>query len=147
MSGYSKKSLHAYEGQFGEVLARKYLQKEGFEVWSYMVLVQLIKHSLMPGIVTHAHDFLGSKKQDFIEMNKTLDQIYSGKEHKRRRFDFIAKKEDKYYVVEVKTNKAILTKFQKEDLQLSKKFGFIPILVRTKVKLIADYKNVTITTL
>jgi len=46
--------------------------------------------------------------------------------------------------VEVKTKKAQLNEMEKEGLQLSKRFGFIPIIVRTKVNLVADYKDVTV---
>ena len=145
MSGYSRKSLIAYEGQIGEAIARNYLKKQGFIIHSYMMLVDFIGRPC-PG-QSFAEDFLGSKRQNFIELNKACDKIYSGKEHRRRRFDLVAKKEDKYYIVEVKTNKAQLNKWQREALQLSKKFGFIPMLVRTKVTLIADYKDVIVKTL
>ena len=151
MSGYSRYgNLNVYKGIIGEELARRYLEKQGFKVMSYMILVDLVmRHPLISisEISRSAHDFLGLMKKNFIGLNKALDKIYSGKEHKRRRFDFLAKKEDKYYVVEVKTNKAQLNKWEREGLQLSKKFDFIPMLVRTKVTLIADYKDVIVKTL
>ncbi len=96
----------------------------------------------------YAEKFLGSKKEDFIEMKTALDNSdYSGKEHERRRFDFVAKKRAKYYVIWVKVNTAVLSDLEKASVQLSKKFGFIPMLVRTKVTLIADFKNVVMKTL
>jgi hypothetical protein len=82
--------------------------------------------------------------ENFIHLNKKLDEIYAGKEHRRRRFDFVAKKAGKYYIVEIKTNKARLNEFEKEGLLLCKRFGFIPLLVRTKVTLIADLDDVTL---
>jgi Holliday junction resolvase-like predicted endonuclease len=145
MSGYDQQKINVYKGYIGERLAAKYLSKQGYEVQSYMVLVDfVVKH---PHGKSPLHDFIGSKKEAFIEMNNALDQINSGKERKRRRFDFVVKKGEDYYVVEVKTNEADLSKSRKRDLQLSKRYGFIPMLVKTKVKLIADLEDVTVTLL
>jgi predicted transcriptional regulator len=85
---------------------------------------------------------LAIKKDDFIKMNQAFDKIYSGNQHKRRALDFIAKKESKFYAIEAKTNKAILRQNQKKELELSKNFGFIPIIVKTKVNLIANLDDV-----
>lgn len=142
MSGYSQQKISVYIGYIGERLAAKYLKKQGFEVFSYMVLVDfVVKH---PHGKSPLHDFIGSKKQDFIEMNDAIDKFYPGEQRERRRFDFVLKKNNKYFVTEVKTNNAKLTIDQKEALQLSKRYGFIPMLVKTKVKLIADIKDVTL---
>lgn len=46
--------------------------------------------------------------------------------------------------MEVKTNKARLNEWQKEGFQLCKKFGFIPLLIKTKVIVNADYKDIVI---
>jgi hypothetical protein len=48
-------------------------------------------------------------------------------------FDFIAKKDKKFYLVEVKTNRAILQDYQRKMLEKSKEFGFIPVVLRVKV--------------
>lgn len=135
-TSYARKGLNSFRGQIGEVLARKFLVKEGFKVVSYMFLVDNVEHFF-------ACDFLGSMKKNFIELNKALSKIHSGSEHIRRRYDFVARKEEKYYVVEVKTNKGQLNRWQKEGFQLSKRFGFIPMIVRTKIAVIADSKDVT----
>jgi hypothetical protein len=128
------KGLNSFRGQIGEVLARKFLEKEGFRVISYEFLVAY----------NPSWDFWGSMKGNFVEWNEALNKIYAGSVHRSRRFDFVARKGEKYYVVEVKTNRGQLSKWQKEGFQLSKRFGFIPMVVRTKVKLIADCKDVSI---
>lgn len=148
MSGYNRYgNLNVYKGIIGEELARRYLEKQGFKVMSYMILVDLVMRHPLISISENsrsAHDFLGLMKKNFIGLNKALDKIYSGKEHKRRRFDFLAKKEDKYYVVEVKTNKAQLSTLERKELHFSKKFGFFPMIGRTKVTLVAEYNDVTV---
>ena len=145
MFKFSRKSIHKYEGQIGEVVAWKYLEKQGFKVRSCMGLVDfVVRRPLISASMcsTDAHEFIGTMKNKFNELDEALDEIYSGAEHQRRRFDFVAKKENKYYVVEVKTNKARLTKTQKEGLQLCRRFGLIPMLIRTKIKISVD-KDVT----
>jgi hypothetical protein len=144
--GYSQQKLSVYKRYIGERLASKYLRKQGFTVQSYMVLSDFAGRS--SPYRDYAEKFLGSKKEDFMEMKTALDNsVYSGKEHERRRFDFVAKKRAKYYVIWVKVNTAVLSDLEKASVQLSKKFGFIPMLVRTKVTLIADFKNVVMKTL
>jgi len=146
MSGYSQQKLRVYKSYIGERLASKYLRKQGFTVQSYMVLSDFVGRS--SSYRGYAERFLGSKKEDFMEMKTALDNsVYSGKEHESRRFDFVAKKKNKYYVIWVKVNTAILSDSEKASLQLSKKFGFIPMLVRTKITLIADFKDVVMKTL
>lgn len=139
-----QKRLSSFKGQIGEVLARKFLENQGFKVVSYMFLVDYVIARPSYGPSSFACDFIGSMKEKFIKCNKTVSEIHSGSEHIRRHFDFVAKKEKNYYFVEVKTNKGQLSKWQKEGFQLSKRFGFIPMIVRTKVTLIADCKDVTV---
>ena len=124
----------------GERLADEFLRKQGYEIQSYIILVDFVVNH--PNSKTPLHDWLGDKKDDFVKMNQAFDKIYSGNQHRRRALDFIAKKEGKFYAVEVKTNKAILGQNQKKELELSKKFGFIPIIVKTKVALIANLDDV-----
>lgn len=156
---YAKRKLNYYIGQIGETLAWKFLREQGFEIISYSFLVEFKPHfnskfrgvrtgvEFVPNSISAIKKFLGSKKQDFVELVDALDKEYSGFTHKKRRFDFVAKKEGKYYLVEVKTNKGRLSKLQKEEMEKSKKFGFIPLIVRTKVTLIADMKDVKVKTL
>lgn len=138
MSGYDQQKISVYKGYIGERLAEKYLKKQGYQVQSYMVLVDfIVNHSRSP-----LHDWISDKKDDLIKMNKAFNKIYLGSEHRRRALDFIAKKDGKYYVVEVKTNSSKLSEKQKKELELSKKFGFTPIIVKTKVTLVAKLKDV-----
>lgn len=147
MSGYSQKSLRRYEGEIGENVARKRLEKQGFKVMSYMVLVDFVARAThvpkgYEKISRNTLGFLGIMKKNFVDMNRALDKVHFGKEHKRRRFDFIARRDNRYYVVEVKTNKAKVTSLQKEELQICKRFGFVPMVVRTKVSIVARMEDV-----
>ena len=153
-SGYDRRKLNVYKGQIGEMLARIHLMQQGFEVMNYEFLISISKHLNSKFITVGTEEefhvpsidsvkkFLGSRKKDLLELKEALNTIYSGETHRKRRFDFIAKKEGAYYVVEIKTNEGRLTEPQKKELELSKKFGFIPIVIRTKVKIIADLKDV-----
>jgi len=143
MSQYKRQSLNVYVGEIGETVAIRYLEKRGFKIASYMLLSDLL--SPKPPLRYCPPDidsFLGSMKKNFLEMKSALEKGSGGKEHRRRGFDFLAEREGKYYVVEVKTNSAQLSRTQKEELLLSKKHGFIPLLVNTKVTLIANSEDV-----
>jgi hypothetical protein len=48
-------------------------------------------------------------------------------------FDWIGKKDGKFYLIEVKTNTSKLRKYQKKMLLKSKDFGFIPLVIKIKV--------------
>jgi hypothetical protein len=146
MSAYDRRSISVYKGFIGERLAIKYLKKKEFDVVSYMILADFINRpdSLRDTPYYNvAKEFLSSKKEDFSKLLKTLKKLYDGKEHKRRRFDFVAKKDDQYYVVEVKTSGGRLSKFEKRELETAKKMGFTPLLIRTNITLIANLNNVT----
>ena len=81
------KGLNSFRGQIGELLARKFLEKEGFRVISYEFLVAY----------NPSWDFWGSMKENFVEWNEALNKIYAGSVHRSRRFDFVARKGEKYY--------------------------------------------------
>ena len=138
MSGYDQQKINVYKGYIGERLAAKYLKKQSYQVQSFMVLVDfIVNHTKSP-----LHDWMGDKIDDFIKMNKAFNKIYSGSQHGRRALDFIAKKDGKFYAVEVKTNSSKLSENQEKELELSKKFGFTPIIVKTKVTLVAKLEDV-----
>jgi len=62
-------------------------------------------------------------------------------------FDYVAKKDSQIYFVDVKTNKAGLRNYQKKMMMKAKDFGFIPMLIRPKVSIIARLEDVTTETL
>ena len=145
MSAYDRRSISVYKGYIGERLAEKYLQKKGFEIISYMILRHYIIQptSLITPIREMCERVIDSKMQKFRKLLNALKKISDGKEHKRRRFDFIAKKENKHYVVEVKSNGSRLSELQKKELEIAKRMGFTPIIIRTNITLIANLDNVT----
>lgn len=144
MSQYKRQSLNVYVGEIGETVAIRYLKKRGFKIVSYMILSDLLSLKSPRSCPPEIDSYLGSMKNNFLEMKSALEKGYGGKEHRRRGFDFLAKREGKYYVVEVKTNDAQLSRTQKEELLLSKKLGFIPLLVNAKVTLVANLEDVVI---
>jgi len=58
-------------------------------------------------------------------------------------FDYVAKKDSQIYFVNVKTNNAQLRKYQNEVMIRAKEFGFIPMVVRPKVSIVARLEDVT----
>jgi hypothetical protein len=152
---HGKRKLSNYKGQIGETLAHNFLTEQGFHVSSYMFLADFSQHvnskfktiktgeEFQPPSVLYVKNFLGSKVGDFIKLKEAIEREYSGREHSGRAFDFVAKKDENFYVVEVKTNRAMLSNRQKKELELSRKFGFMPMIIRTKVKIVADLKDVT----
>ncbi|GAJ14120.1 unnamed protein product, partial [marine sediment metagenome] len=101
--------------------------------------------------------FLRDKYQSFIEFcevwNKDPDvpttiniplSIHRDEEKEEKTFpkgthvaglDFVGRKKGKFYLIEVKTNKAVPTKYQKKMLLKSKELGFTPVVLRLKVKI------------
>lgn len=146
MSDLSKKSLNQHKGRIGEILARMYLENHGFEVKNYMFMVDMSDRldSRIGGPYKLARDFIGLKKEDFKQLIKVIQLLYDDSEHRRRCFDFMAKKDGNYYVVEVKTNTSPLLKSQITNLELAKQLGFIPIVVTTKVDVKANLNDISI---
>jgi hypothetical protein len=58
--------------------------------------------------------------------------------------DYVVKKDSNIYLVDVKTNKAKLRKYQRKIMLRAKEFGFIPMIVRSKVSIIARIEDVTV---
>lgn len=115
-------------------------------------------------------EFFGEKKRDFLLFCKAWEEadVPSGKTSSRKiydlskpglearivtgrathfGFDYVAKKDSHIYLVEVKTNNAVLAKYQRKMMIKAKEFGFIPMIVRTKVSIIAKLEDVTTETL
>jgi len=156
--------LGSHAGEIGEKFAKKFLLDADYEIKRFAELVSyaLCKDTsqksdkiLYEGI---ARLFLRDKYQSFIEFcqawNKDPDVpttiaplfyfIHRDEEKEEETFpkethtagpDFVGKKDGKFYLIEVKTNKAVLTKYQKKMLLKSKELGFIPIVLRLKVKI------------
>lgn len=156
--------LASHAGEIGEKFAKKFLLDADYEIKRFPSLVsyalckdtsQKSEKILYEGI---ARLFLGDKYQSFIEFcqawNKDSDVpttiaplfyfSYRDEEKEEETFpkgtytagpDFVGKKDGKFYLIEVKTNKAVLTKYQKKMLLKAKDFGFIPLIIRVKVEL------------
>ena len=67
MSGYDQQRLSVYKGYIGERLAVKYLEKQGFQVQSFMILVDFIIGHTNSAL----HDWLADKKNDYFLVGST----------------------------------------------------------------------------
>jgi len=156
--------LGRHAGDIGEKFAHKILTDAGYEIRSFAELSSDVlckdenfkSHEILyRGI---AKMFLGNKYQDFIEFceawNRDLkvpSTIRGVRPHGTETFsptgvgfDFVGMKDDKFYLIEVKTNRAVLQKFQKKMLLKAKDFGFIPLIVRVKVEVRVPLEEVRI---
>ena len=59
--------------------------------------------------------------------------------------DWVGQKEGQYYLIEVKTNRAVLQKFQKNMMLKAKDFNFIPLIIRVKVNVKVLHEEVSVT--
>jgi len=163
-----KKSLSNYIGVIGEKLALKYLIENGFNVTSFMGCVNealgvnkseretlqrsnLWKKELgeLKELEKTVKELFGKSWSKFVQFceawkeesdfphEKSIDKYHFG-------FDYVVKKDSNIYLVDVKTNKAKLRKYQRKMMLRAKEFGFIPMIVRPKVSIIARIEDVTV---
>jgi len=145
--------LGRHAGEFGERFARKILFDAGYEVRSFVDLSfgVLCKDESGDVIMERgiAKMFLGDKYLDFIRFCEAWNNdpevpstIRGVRLHGTETFsptgvgfDFVGKKDDKIYLIEVKTNRAVLQDYQKKMLLKAKEFDFVPLVLRVKVKI------------
>jgi len=127
--------LGKHAGEIGEEIAKKFLVDAGYEITSFGELASNVfsmdksyERLIRRGSVEL---FLGDKHQDFIRLCKVWK-----KEHWAG-LDWVGRKEGKIYLIEVKANRAVLKDSQKKTLLKGKELGFIPLVVRIKVKISA----------
>ena len=148
------RSFGRHAGDIGEKCAMNFLIDAGFEVLDFGKLVYYV-FGRGDKIMNRgkAKLFLGKKYSGFRkfcrEWNKCADKISGGSTirpipipneddvfyQRSIGLDWVAKRDNKLYLVEVKTNRAKLTIFQKKMLLKSKELGFIPILLKLIVKI------------
>jgi len=97
---------------------------------------------------TEDPDVPSGKKIDRSRSGRPSNSLYPNKYwvHLARNFgpDWIARKNGRFYIVEVKTNKAVLQRFQRKMLLKAKEFGLIPLLVRIRVSIDVPLKEVRV---
>lgn len=159
-----KRMLARVTGSIGERIAYKVIVKRGFEVISFQDLVS----ELGPHYKTFTYDrfseqylkeFFDEKHlKNFINYCRAWTEdsdIPSGKirkietdnyEVRSPAFgpDWIGRKDNKFYFIEVKTNTAVLQNYQKKMLLKAKDFGFIPLIIRVKVDVKVPLEEVRI---
>ena len=158
------KSVAKLSGDLGENVAFKILSKKSFELMSFRDLVSELGDNYKTFVHENFSDeylkeFFGKKPlQNFIKYCRAWtedSEVPSGKIREKTEWnprfrsshfgpDWIGKKDGKFYVIEVKTNRAILQKYQKKMLLKAKEFGFIPLIVRVKVELKVPLEEVKI---
>ena len=73
----------------------------------------------------------GDKWVKLMQYRDTLESRYSS--YRGSNLDFYATKNNKEYIIEIKTNKGMLEKSQLELMQYSKELGYIPVLIDVEV--------------
>jgi len=157
-----KRTLTHFSAYIGEDIAFRVLEWKGFEISGFLELERELgdyyKTFYNRWSEEYLRQFFTEKQlQNFIKFCKAWTEgpdTLSGKYRKptkwtpRARFgfgpDYVGKKDGKFYLIEVKTNKAVLTKYQKKMLLKAKDFGFIPLIIRLKVELKAPLDEVRI---
>ena len=147
-----KRTLTHFSAHIGEDIAFRVLDWKGFEISGFLELerelgdyYETFYHSWSE---EYLRQFFTEKQlQNFIKFCKAWTEdadTLSGKYRKPTKWtrarhgfgpDYVGKKDGKFYLIEVKTNKAVLTKDQKKMLLKAKDFGFIPLIIRVKVEL------------
>ena len=84
------------------------------------------------------HAFLGNQLHPFLEFMDECSAL--SREHLGGTMypDYVGKKENEFYLIEVKTNEAELAPLQRRALELAGKHGFKPKLIRVRVKVEAS---------
>lgn len=153
---YRRSIFGRHAGDIGERFANKILIDAKYETRSFAALSAdvLCKDAdedygyamLRKG---KARMFLKDKYEDFISFCEAWNQdpevpstIRGVRPHGTETFlpggagvDLVGKKDNKFYLIEIKTNRAALQGYQKKMLLKSKEFGFIPLVLRVKVKI------------
>lgn len=157
------KTISKYSGDIGEKVAKKFLPNWNFDVIDFKTYVGFLdtdfktprKGSMSWSVLTHFFDEEHLEK--FSEFCKAWSEdpevrsgkvttfpLFSGGWHvdpntltRSSNFgpDLVGKKDGKFYLIEIKTNKSPLQGFQRKMLLRAKAFDFIPLVVRMKVNL------------
>lgn len=151
---YSRSIFGRHAGDIGERFANKILIDAGYETRFFADLSAdvLCRDAdegyamLRKGI---ARMFLRDKYEDFISFCEAWNEdpeipstIRGVRPPGSETFlptgagvDLVGKKDSKFYLIEIKTNRAVLQDYQKKMLLKSKEFGFTPLVLRVKVKI------------
>jgi len=158
---FNKSRFRRYQGNIGEMVAEEVLLREGFEVWvctPYFPDVSPMsgKKLTRGGLVRYLSLSSTADENSIFEWGKDerekaikeLKTFFGDKLEAFQKYfeeiaaigytpDLIAKKNDKIYVVEVKTNKA--TRYLKGEklrgLMLARNYGFIPMLITLNINI------------
>lgn len=158
-----RKTISKYSGDIGEAAAKKLLLHRNFSVIDFVPYASFLGTDFeIPRENSHAgsilRDFFDEEHlkrlSEFCKAWSEDPEAESGKITKYHIFsagwntnpekltrssnfgpDLIGRKDGKFYLIEVKANKAPLPKFQKKMLLRAKDFDFIPLVVRVKVNL------------
>jgi hypothetical protein len=163
---FDRSRFRRYLGNISEMIVEEVLLQKGFEVWTFVPYFPdtspFKKKKLARGgliyslnfacgrdkdntlqfdegerekIVNQLKAFFGEEKlKSFIRYMKDLGVI--GKKKRVYCPDLVAKKDDKIYIIEVKTQKALrYLKKEWDWLMLAKEYGFSPVVATVDVKI------------
>ncbi len=153
-----RRMLGRHAGEIGERIAQNLLVNSGYEIRPFdavapNIMTRKENRHLETVKKGSAKLFFGDKYADFIKFcaiwntDPDVPSSISGSHRSRGQdeeetfslhrggLDWVGKKDNKFYLIEVKTNRAVLQAYQKKMLLKAKKFGFIPLVLRIKVKI------------
>jgi len=149
---YSKQLI----GRVGERLAREELENQGYELQSFdrcksnlCIVCGFPIHpyskDFRSGDVLNDYPNSCSRGKRWLELLRYRDKLRSNHNvHAERglNLDFYATKNDDEYVIEVKTNRAKLTKAQKKLMEYAQQLNFHPLYVRVRVSVSGEVTEV-----
>lgn len=148
------KQIARLVGDLGEILAKQALEGEGYRIerfdgcnaelcynrcgWYSRIIPLPDSQTTLEEHIKPFSDFKYPSNcrrgEKWIKLMKHRDKLVSRySSYRGSNLDFYATKDNKEYVIEIKTNKAVLEKSQKELIEYAKELGYIPILVRSRV--------------
>ena len=147
--------LGRHAGEIGEKFAQNFLIDEGYEIRDFTGLASDIlcedeSKGQMMIYRGSAKLFLADRYKSFIAFCQAWNQessvqstVTSHKVNGRDEeetfsphlagLDYVGKKDGEFYLIEAKTNTAVLQNYQKKMMLKAEDFGFIPLVIRVKV--------------
>jgi hypothetical protein len=151
-----KKSIAKHTGDLGELISYRMLSDKGYDLIAFQDRAIDLTNIDNPEyhwltewfsaeMLDNFKEFCNAWSRDPITPSGKIRSTSEGRVRSPHfGFDWIGKKEGKYYFIEVKTNKAKLLKYQRKLLLLAKEYGFTPLIVRPKVVITVPLAEVKI---
>jgi len=147
-------------GSIGEKVARKWLEKKGFQVYFFQEIKEVFTHlydtvskmkrrrkkeykendiKRIHEIELFLKDAFGQKLEEMklcdIAIRELYRLVYSRGERRAIGFDFIVRKDSDIFFIEVKVNKSELKKYQRLAANKVKEHGFQALVLRLNLEI------------